>query len=64
MGKHSGYIVGVCDNKIWYPELPKKHTNVDGQKSNPIIVTGNSRKYLYICNAIPAWLIYYSKPSV
>ena len=30
--------IGVCDNDKWCPELHKKHSNVDGQTSNPLIV--------------------------
>ena len=29
MGKHSRYV-GICDNDMQYPELHKKHSNVDG----------------------------------
>ena len=30
MGKHSRCVVGICDNDIRYPELRKRHSNVDG----------------------------------
>ena len=30
MGKHSTCVVGICDNDMQYPELHKKHSNVDG----------------------------------
>ena len=29
MGKHSRCVIGICDNDIRYPELHKKHSNVD-----------------------------------
>ena len=29
MGKHSRCVTGICDNDIRYPELHKKHSNVD-----------------------------------
>ena len=38
MGKHSRCVIGVCCNDMQYPELHKKHSNVDEQKSNPLIV--------------------------
>ena len=30
MGKHSRCVIDVCDNGMEYPELHKKHSNVDG----------------------------------
>ena len=30
MGKHSRCVIGICDNDMQYPELHKKHRNVDG----------------------------------
>ena len=30
MGKLSRYVIGVFDKDMQYPELPKKHSNVDG----------------------------------
>ena len=30
MGKHSRCVVGICDSDMRYPELRKKHNNVDG----------------------------------
>ena len=30
MGKHSRCVIGICDNGMQYPELRKKHSNVDG----------------------------------
>ena len=30
MGKYSWCIVGICYNNIRYPELHKKHSNVNG----------------------------------
>ena len=32
MGKHSRCVIGICDNDMTmqYPELHKKHGNVDG----------------------------------
>ena len=30
MGKHSRCAIDVCDNDMQYPELQKKHSNVDG----------------------------------
>ena len=30
MGKHSRCLIGICDNDMQYPELHKKHKNVDG----------------------------------
>ena len=38
MGKHSRCAIGVYENDMWYPELHKKHNNVDEQTSNPLIV--------------------------
>ena len=29
MGKHSRYVFGIRDNDMQYPELHKKHSNVD-----------------------------------
>ena len=29
MEKHSRYVVGIFNNNMRYPELPKKHSNVD-----------------------------------
>ena len=30
MGKYSRYVIDICDNDMQYPELHKKHSNVDG----------------------------------
>ena len=30
MGKYSISVTGICDNGMGYPELHKKHSNVDG----------------------------------
>ena len=30
MGKYSISVIGICDNGMGYPELHKKHSNVDG----------------------------------
>ena len=30
MGKHSRCVIGICNNDMRYPELHKKHSNVDG----------------------------------
>ena len=30
MGKHSRCVIDICDNDMKYPELHKKHSNVDG----------------------------------
>ena len=30
MGKHSRCVIGICNNAMRYPELHKKHSNVDG----------------------------------
>ena len=30
MGKLSRYVIGVFDKDMQYPELPKKHSNMDG----------------------------------
>ena len=30
MRKHSGCVIGICDNDMRYPELHKKHSHVDG----------------------------------
>ena len=30
MGKHSRCVIVICDNDMRYPELHKKHCNVDG----------------------------------
>ena len=30
MGKHSRCVIDKCDNDMQYPELQKKHSNVDG----------------------------------
>ena len=30
MGKHSRCVIDICDNDVKYPELHKKHSNVDG----------------------------------
>ena len=30
MGKHSRCVTDICDNDMQYPELYKKHSNVDG----------------------------------
>ena len=30
MGKHSICVIGICDNGMRYPDLHKKHSNVDG----------------------------------
>ena len=30
MGKHSRCVTDICDNNMQYPELHKKHSNVDG----------------------------------
>ena len=30
MGKHSRCVIDTCDNDMQYPELRKKHSNVDG----------------------------------
>ena len=33
MGKHSRYVIDICNNDMQYPELHKKHSNVDGDIS-------------------------------
>ena len=38
MGKHSRCVISLCGKDIEYLELHKKHSNVDGQTSNPLIV--------------------------
>ena len=58
MGKHSRCVIGACDIEMQYPELHTKHSNEDGQTSNPLTVTDNSRKSSYVSNGNPAWLIY------
>ena len=30
MGKHSRWVIDICGNDMHYPELHKKHSNVDG----------------------------------
>ena len=30
MGKHCRCVIDICDNDMQYPELHKKHSNVDG----------------------------------
>ena len=30
MEKHSRCVIDICDNNMQYPELHKKHSNVDG----------------------------------
>ena len=30
MGKHSRCVIDICGNDMQYPELYKKHSNVDG----------------------------------
>ena len=30
MGKHFRCVIDICDNDMQYPELHKKHSNVDG----------------------------------
>ena len=30
MGKHSRCVIVICDNDMQYPDLNKKHSNVDG----------------------------------
>ena len=30
MGKHSRCVTGICDNDMQYPEIHKKHSNLDG----------------------------------
>ena len=30
MGKYSRSVTGICDNDMQYPELYKKHSNMDG----------------------------------
>ena len=37
MGKYSRCVIIVCDDDMRNPELHKKHSNVDGQTSNPLI---------------------------
>ena len=31
MGKHCRCAIGISDNDMWYPELHKKDSNVDGE---------------------------------
>ena len=38
MDKHSKCVIGVCDNDMQNSELQKKHSNVDGETSNPLII--------------------------
>ena len=33
MGKHSRCVIDIWDNDMQYPELDKKHSNVDGDIS-------------------------------
>ena len=30
MGKHSGCVIGICNNDMQYPQLHKKQSNVEG----------------------------------
>ena len=30
MGHHPRCVIGICENDIKYPELHKKHSNMDG----------------------------------
>ena len=30
MEKHSRCVIDICDNNMQYPELHKKHSNLDG----------------------------------
>ena len=30
MGKHCRCVTGICDNDMQYPEIHKKHSNLDG----------------------------------
>ena len=30
MGNHPRCVIGICENDIKYPELHKKHSNMDG----------------------------------
>ena len=56
MGKHSRCVFGVCDNNMRYPQLHKKHSNMDEETSNSAYscLTDNSIKSSYVRNGIPA----------
>ena len=35
MGKHCRCVIGICDKDMRYPELHRKHSNVDGDTIIP-----------------------------
>ena len=40
MEKHSRCVIGICDNNKRYPELRKKHSNVDGDIMHKLLKEG------------------------
>ena len=72
MGKRSRCVIDICDNYIQYPELHKKHSNVDGDIIthklpkdgavkvawiNTILKAVENRKSSNFFHDIHAWLI-------
>ena len=43
MGKHSRYVIGICDNGMRYSELHKKDSNVDGDIMHILPKDGTGR---------------------
>ena len=69
MGKHSRCVIDICDSDMQYPELHRKHSNVDGDiikhklpkdgavKINTILKGRKQFIQESHPNYIPAWLI-------
>ena len=64
-------------NAMWYPELYKNYSNVNGDiimhklpKDGAVkgawinLILKGTDQSSYFCNSLPAWLINYSKHSV
>ena len=40
MRKHSRCVIDICDNDMQYPELHKKHSNMDGDIMHKLLKDG------------------------
>ena len=55
MGKHSRYVIDICNNDMQYPELHKKHSNVDGDISIYKLPKDGAAKAAWINTTLKRW---------
>ena len=54
MGKHSRWVIDICDNDMQYPELHKRHSNVDEVISGiQLDYKENNQKSNFIIHKLP-----------